>query len=156
MDQKILVALNDSEIAGRTVDFISRTLSKDNHITLFCVLPDTASLCDMNSLELTPLFKTQQSNFCLLEEEKRKLMDTELHKAKAALIDHGFDPVQVDVKIGPKSAGIARDIVTEARMGYDIIVIGRRGQAGIKDYFLGSICHKVLHLAEETPVLIVS
>jgi nucleotide-binding universal stress UspA family protein len=156
MTQKILVAIDDSENAGRTVAFVSQTLNHHNTITLFSVLPDTASLCDMNSPELSPLFKSEQSSFCLLEEEKRKLMGEALEKSKSFLVEAGFDAKSVEIKIGAKKAGIARDIVNEARVGYDMIVIGRRGTSRIKDYFLGSISHKVLHLAEETPVLIVS
>jgi len=35
-------------------------------------------------------------------------------------------------------------------------VLGRRGLAGIKELFMGSVSQKVLSLAQEKPILIVS
>ncbi|MGD9017247.1 MAG: universal stress protein, partial [Desulfobacterales bacterium] len=60
MSQKILIAMDDSENAMRAVTQVANTFSKDTLVTLFSVLPDTATLCDMNSPELTPLFRSQQ------------------------------------------------------------------------------------------------
>jgi nucleotide-binding universal stress UspA family protein len=70
MNKKVLVAIDDSENAMRAVEFIANSFAKDNKITLFNVIPDTATLCEMNSPELTPYFRSQQSSFCLLEEKK--------------------------------------------------------------------------------------
>ena len=39
-------------------------------------------------------------------------------------------------------------------LNYDIIIIGARGQSGIKDVFLGSVSNYVLHKAK-SPVIIV-
>ncbi|MBW2468734.1 MAG: universal stress protein [Deltaproteobacteria bacterium] len=47
-------------------------------------------------------------------------------------------------------------MVEEARSGYDLVVLGRRGLSGIKDYFLGSISQKVLHMAPDVSLLFVN
>jgi len=67
MDNKILVAFDDSENAMRTVEYIVKYFGKDNKITLFNITQDSSTLCDMNSPELTPYFKSQQTSFCTLE-----------------------------------------------------------------------------------------
>lgn len=156
MGQKILVAIDDSENAGRTTAFLAKTFTKDTAITFFSVLPDTAALCDMNSPELTPTFKSHQRSFCLLEDEKKRLITQAMEAAKSTLVQAGFQEKQIAIKVDTKKGGIAKDIIEESRKGYDLIVIGRRGVSSIKDYFLGSISHKVLHLAKEMSVLIVS
>jgi len=155
MAQKILIALDDSENAARAVAYVAANFQNHATVTLFSVLSDTASLCDMNSPELTPLFKSQQSSFCQLEDKKRSLVSAACDKSKATLCAAGWDPAYVTVKIEPKRKGIARDIIQEASQGYDLIVVGKRGVSGIRDFFLGSISQKVLQLAQNISVLIV-
>jgi len=156
MDKKILVAIDDSENAMRAVEFIANLFTTDNKITLFNVIQDTAALCEMNSPELTPYFKSQQSSFCTLEEKKQKLVNQALQKAREILMDAGFDENNITIKSEIKKSGVARDIVTEAQSGYNIIVLGRRGMSGIMDFILGSISQKVFNLAKDISVLVVN
>ena len=156
MSRKILVAFDDSENAMRAVEYVAGLLSKDCRITLFSVVQDTASICDMHSPELTPYFKSQQDSFCVLEEKKKQILSAAQVKAQAVLTAGGFPEGQIHLKSEPKKKGIARDIVAEAQAGYDLVVLGRRGLAGIREFFMGSVSQKVLNLAQELPILIVS
>lgn len=156
MAQKILIALDDSENALRAVEYVAANFQNHASITLFSVLSDTASLCDMNSPELTPLFKSQQSSFCQLEDKKRSLVNEACQKGKDILSEAGWDPAYVSIKVGPKRKGIARDIIQEASQGYDLVVIGKHGVSGIRDFFLGSVSQKVLQLAKDISVLIIN
>lgn len=156
MSKKILVAIDDSENALRAVEFVSSSFSKDNKITLFNVMQDTATLCEMNSPELTPYFTSQQSAFCLLEDKKKELVGHALIKAKTMLLDAGFEEGNITTKAEFKNKGIARDIIQEAQDGYNVIVMGKRGVSGIKDFLLGSISQKVFNLAKDVSVLFVN
>lgn len=156
MDKKVLVAIDDSENAMRAVEFIANLFTTDNKITLFNVIQDTAALCEMNSPELTPYFKSQQSSFCTLEEKKKELVNQALQKAREILMDTGFDENNITIKSEIKKSGVARDIVKEAQSGYNVIVLGRRGMSGIKDFILGSISQKVFHSAKNISVLFVN
>ncbi|MFC1814896.1 universal stress protein [Thermodesulfobacteriota bacterium] len=156
MGRKILVAIDDSKNALRAVEFVADTFTPENEITLFSVIQDTATLCEMNSPELTPYFVSQQDSFCVLEDKKKKLMEEASQKAKTFLVDAGFKQENIDTKLSTKKKGVARDIVDEANSGYDIVVLGRRGVSGIKEFLFGSISQKVLHLAKDVSVLIVN
>jgi nucleotide-binding universal stress UspA family protein len=156
MDNKILVAFDDSENAMRAVEYIAKFITTDNKITLFNIAQDTAALCDMNSPELTPYFKSQQSSFCTLEEKKKNLVDIALQKARKKLIDAGFEEKKITIMTENKKKGVARDIVKEAQSGYNTIVLGRRGQSGIKDFLLGSTSLKVFHLVNDISVIVVN
>lgn len=156
MAQNILIAMDDSENAQRAVAFVAKSFSAQNTITLFNVMMDTATLCNMESPELTPLFKAQQSSFCALEDKKRELVNEAMKKAQTLLTSSGFSENNVSIKIANKKRGVARDILEEAENGYDLIVIGRRGLTGVKEFFLGSTSHKVFTGAKEISVLIVN
>jgi len=156
MDKKILVAVDDSENAMRAVEFVAQFFSPDNKITLFNVLQDTAAMCEMNSPELTPYFVSQQSSFCLLEDKKKELSETALQNAKSKLMDAGYAEKNITIKSKIKKRGVARDIIEESKSGYSLIVLGRRGLSGIKDFVLGSISHKVFNGAKDTSVLVVN
>ena len=154
MAQKILIAIDDSENALRAAAFVGQHFSKENQITLLNITLDTAALCKMDSPELIPLFKSQQTSFCSLEDKKRELVQEAMRKAKESLLSAGFAPENVTTKIEEKRHSVARDILIEAEQGYDLIVIGRRGISGIKEFFMGSTSQKVLNGAKDISVLI--
>ena len=156
MAQKILLTIDDSENAIRAVEFVANTFTVDNRITLFNVVQDTATMCEMNSPELTPYFTSQQSSFCLLEEKKKELVTEALQKSKTILLDAGFEEKNITIKAELKKDGVARDIIKEAQSNYNIIVMGKRGVSGIKDFLLGSISQKVFNLAKDISVLFVN
>jgi len=156
MAQKILISIDDSENALRAVAFVAKTFSTDNRVTLLNVMLDTATLCNMDSPELIPYFKVQQSAFCTLEDKKRELVKEAANKARETLLGAGFSADNITIKIQDKKKGVARDILAEGEQGYDLIVIGRRGISGIKEFFMGSISQKVLNGAKDISVLIVS
>jgi len=156
MAKKILVAIDDSENAIRAVEFVANTFTTDNRITLFNVVQDTATMCEMNSPELTPYFTSQQKSFCMLEEKKKELVTKALQKSKTILMDAGFEEKNITLKAELKKNGVARDIMQEAQPDYNIIVMGKRGVSGIKDFLLGSISQKVFNLAKDVSVLFVN
>jgi len=156
MSRNILIAFDDSENAQRAVEVVAETFSRDSRITLFSVAMDTEALCKLNSPELTPYFKSQQSAFCTMEDKKRELVDVALKHAKETLMNNGFTEDDIQIKHETMKEGVARDIIREAEDGHDIVVIGRRGTAGIKEFFFGSTSQKVLNGAREVSVFIVN
>ena len=154
MTQRILIAMDDSENAFRSAELVAKSFSTNNTVVLFNVLLDTAALCNMESPELIPLFKSQQTSFCALEDKKRELVTAALKRAKELLVSAGFSEKNVTIKVEIKNKGVARDILAEAEKGYDMIVMGRRGISGLKEFFLGSISQKVFTGAKDISVLI--
>jgi nucleotide-binding universal stress UspA family protein len=75
--------------------------------------------------------------------------------ARELLLKAGFEEKNIAVKIETKKKGVARGIINEANSGYDLIVLGRRGLSGIKEFFLGSVSQKVLQSAKGVSILIV-
>jgi len=155
MERKILIAIDDSENAMRAVEFTAKSFATDHRITLFSVVLDTPAICDLNSPGLTPYFLSQKAAFCELEDQKKDLMTKAIREAKELLLKAGFEAGNIAVKIEDKKKGVARGIIDEANSGYDLIVLGRRGLSGIKEFLLGSISQKVLQSAKGVSILIV-
>jgi nucleotide-binding universal stress UspA family protein len=155
MGKRILVAFDDSDNAMRAVEFVAQFFTPEHEITLFSVLPDTATLCEMYSPELIPYFLSQRDAFCSIEDKKRDLVNEALQRAKESLLRAGFKEGNITFKVETQKKGVARDIINEADSGYDTVILGRRGMSGIKEFILGSVSQKVLHSAKNVSVLLV-
>jgi len=156
MKKHILIASDDSDNALRAIVFVGSYMSNDFEVTLFSVVPDTETLCSMKSPELTAYFLEQQSAFCVLEDKKKELLSTALKKGRHHLVGCGFDENRVKIKLNKIDKGVARDIILEANKPlYDLVVLGKRGHAGIREFFLGSISQKVLHGVHKSTILLV-
>jgi nucleotide-binding universal stress UspA family protein len=81
------------------------------------------------------------------EEEARRLVDDAVERLRA-------EGVQAEGQVGPGAASTARELLAIATAaGATQIVIGDRG-SHVTDLLLGSVAHRVVHLAE-IPVLLV-
>jgi nucleotide-binding universal stress UspA family protein len=156
MAMKILIPIDDSANAMRAVEFVAANFTPDHEVTLLSVLMDAPSICDIQSPELTPYFVSQQKAFCMLEDKKRELMGEAQKNAMEILRKAGFPERNVTGKVETRKRGIARDIVDEARSGYQIVVMGRRGLSSIGEFLLGSVSQKVLHGCKDISILLVS
>ncbi|MFO7838045.1 MAG: universal stress protein [Desulfosalsimonadaceae bacterium] len=156
MAKKILIAFDESENSKRAVEFVGASFSAESRVKLFNVLLDTEALCAMESPELTPYFKAEQSAFCTLEDKKKQVVSQAMEQARQALVNAGFETKNVEAKIIVRKKGVARDIIREAADGgFDLIVLGKQGLSGFKEFFLGSVPQKVLYGAKEVSVLLV-
>ncbi|MDY6824498.1 MAG: universal stress protein [Thermodesulfobacteriota bacterium] len=156
MAKNILIAFDESENSKRAVDFVGANFSSDSSVTLFHVLLDTESICSMQGPELVPYFKSQQTAFCSLEDKKKEVVVKAMGNAKDTLVQCGFDPQRVTTKSVNRNKGIARDILAEIKSGnYELVVMGKKGLSGIKDFIMGSIPQKVVQNASGVSVLLV-
>jgi nucleotide-binding universal stress UspA family protein len=155
MSKKLLVAFDDSENASRGVVFIDNYFSRDVDITLLSVVPDTAAVCNMNSPSLTPYFRDKQSAFCTIEDMKKEVLKDSLTSAKDRLVAAGFDIEKIATKVVSEKKGVARAIINEADLGYDTLVIGRKGHSALEEFFMGSITYKVINSARNFNIVLV-
>ncbi len=156
MKKNILIAFDDSENAMRAVEFVGNFFDKECSVTLFSVIPDSDILFFVNSPELYPYFVDQKNTFNEIEEKKKELLKTALEKASVKLVELGFDKERVETKSKTRVHGIARDIINESSEDFDVIVLGRRGLTAIKEFFLGSVSHKVFSSTKDISILVVN
>ena len=156
MPQKILIALDGSEISSKVVEFAVKTVSENAVIMLFSIISNVDLLCELDPPFIKGIVSKQYPDYCqTIQNEKRRILEQTLEKGRQFFLDAGFDAGSISTKIEIMKSDIALTIIEEARNGYDLIVLGRRGHSGLKKFLLGSVSQKVLQAAKDISVLIV-
>jgi len=156
MPQKILIALDGSEISSKIFEFAAKTLSQNSFITLFSVVPNVDLLCELDPPFIKGFAPEQYPDYCrTIQDEKKRLLEETLQAGRQVFLEAGFKAESISTNIEVMKIDIALTIIKEARTGYDLMVLGRRGHSGLKEFFFGSVSQKVLHAVEDISVLIV-
>ena len=91
-----------------------------------------------------------------MEDKKRELVEAAMQAAKNVLMEKGFAEENITGKIEYMKKGVARDIIQEADGGYNLVVIGRRGTSGVKEFFFGGTSQKILNASKDVSLFIVN
>lgn len=145
---KILLGFDGSEGSWRSVDFVGNTMGGfDFKVKLIYVIRKK----DNSDPKIQRLYSPAKYTATT-----RKQMTIELALAAEKLVDLGFKPNQISTELISGVASRARAIATEARQnGYGTIVLGRRGHSRVKDFFIGRVTNKVIHMARDRTIWIV-
>ncbi|MGD8448745.1 MAG: universal stress protein [Desulfobacterales bacterium] len=134
---KILVAVDASEGAMRALDYVSEIVNHSHwEVTLF------HAIRDFHSDKLS---------------EAKKSMASVLETASRHLENAGFNRNQISVRVVTGVNSRAGAIITEAlKGGYGTIVVGRRGLTHVEEFMMGRVSNKVIHMAREMAVWVVT
>ena len=138
--KRVLIAIDSSDCALRAVDHAGFMLSgTDCHVTLFHSKRHLRRFIPKEVLDEAPELEE------LWRHKAGEQIAPYMRKAKEMLLDAGFSEQQVETKVVDGSRSAAHDILKEARgSGCGTIVLGRRGQSGVKEFLMGSITSKIL------------
>ena len=110
-------------------------------------------MLNLHLVEHKPFPPRVESNW--LDENTKRLIP-KFDAAKTQLIDAGVSPNNILVEVLDEPFSRAGRIVKEAEAdGYGSIVVGRRGLSEVKEFSLGRVSTKVLHLANKSAVWLV-
>jgi nucleotide-binding universal stress UspA family protein len=152
--EKILLALDGSDGAFETVRYISMIPSfHSTELVLFSVFDKIPE--NYWDLESQANVARRIRDIHAREIEKEAALDKYMEQARDRLLKAGFLQNQITVKIRQRKKGIARDIIAEAKKGYDAVAIGRRGFSKMKYLVLGSVATKVLEKLSFIPLFVV-
>ncbi|MCF8131189.1 MAG: universal stress protein [Deltaproteobacteria bacterium] len=132
----VLLALDGSENATRAVDYVGKILGgSDYAATLIHVIrSDNPEYVNERKMEMNGVFD----------------------EAREALITSGFNPDRITTKIITGARSRAAAVAQEAREGgYGTIVVGRRGLSRVRDFLMGRVSNKLIHLAKNQAVWVV-
>jgi len=145
---KIMLAFDGSEGSRRAVDFLGQTLGGFNfRVKLLYVMRGKENRRPENRRLFSPAEYAQKT---------LKEMTVELEAAAKKLVGLGFQPHQISTELVSGAASRAAAIVAEAKkQDYGTIVMGRRGHSRVRDFFIGRVTNKVIHLARDRTVWII-
>jgi nucleotide-binding universal stress UspA family protein len=156
---KILIPLDASEGAMAAVDYVARTFGRtpDVHITLLHILPGLpAAFWDDGHILNDEETENRQRLINIWENKQEKVWAEVFEKAQQRLHEGGLPPKAIKTEFKPMEFNVADDILNVAEAGrYDTIVLGRRGQTGLKKILLGSVAARIVHYAKDRAVTIV-
>ena len=147
--EKILLALDASEGSMRAVDYVGAMMGGSNcSVTLLHVTRDVHFLQQIDTIP--------SEHDALTKEIAKDIMPV-FDEAENRLINAGLIPGQVTTSLITGISSRAGAIIEEARQGgYGTIAIGRRGMSKVEEFFMGRVSNKVIHLAKETAVWVVT
>jgi nucleotide-binding universal stress UspA family protein len=147
MIKKILVPIDGSDHARKAIEFASDIASKYNATLYFIhVVSETEFLEDV--LDYGKLKRTEKPP---LRVYLQKIGEELIREAETEAGEKGVEDIQSTVARGNP----AQRIIEFAReKGVDMIVLGSRGAGSVKTLLLGSVSHKVCHLADCTCVTV--
>lgn len=139
MIEKILVSTDGSDHARKAIDFAS-----DMALTY------KATVYLVHVLSPLPRFPEQEA-FKKMEERHRQFSTEILEEAERHVRNRGIENVQSTMLQGNP----AQEIIEFARKNtVDMIVMGSRGAGSVETLLLGSVSHRVCHLADCTCVTV--
>jgi nucleotide-binding universal stress UspA family protein len=134
---KILVAIDASGCAKRAIDYVG-AMADSSHweVSLFHAIRDI----DKNKLNQT-----------------EKIMASIFKEAADQFEKAGFNRHQIHSRIVSQVPSRASAIVVEAlNGGYGTIAVGRRGLSNVKEFDMGRVSNKIIQMAREMAVWIVT
>ena len=133
---KILVGLDASQGAMRAVDYVGTMVSTYLKVTLYHAV---------RALDDEISHKAGES------------MKSVFEKATSRLEDAGFGRNQITAKTAMGVLSRAGALIHYAlKGGYGTIVVGRRGLSEVEEFSMGRVSNKIIHMARELAVWVVS
>ena len=152
--EKILLALDGSDRAFETIRYISELQPfRNKKVVLFSVMDRIPE--SYWDLERQPNLGRRIRDIRAWQESNRTRIQKYMEDAAQRLVKAGFPADAVKTKIQERKKGIARDIVEEAKRGYDAVALGRKGMSKVRGLVLGSVATKLLEKVAFVPLFVV-
>ena len=152
--KKILVPVDGSDRALNTVRYIAKNEPFFKHrivlLHVFSAVPE--SYWD---LETEPHSGRMVKQVRAWQVSQKRIIQNYMEQAHQLLLKAGFPRELIETRIQNRKKGIARDIIAEARKGYEAVVTRRRGMTGLRGIVLGSVATKLVEKLDFLPLILV-
>ncbi|MFH0785892.1 MAG: universal stress protein [Pseudomonadota bacterium] len=144
--KKILLAVDGSEQSMDAVRYVCNSVqSAKAEVVVYQVMSKVPEV--FWDLGKDPAWEQKIESLRAWEKQQETLASTFMDNALDLFKKADFSPERVTSRIGRQKEGIARDIIAEAKQGYDVVVIGRGKSSAEEGTPLGSVASKILSAA---------
>ena len=151
--QKILVAVDGSERSIQTVRYLADLPAlKDASVHLvhiFQGLPES-----VYDLRKEPTGVKLMSDMLAWQRAYKEKIETYFEKCRKILLAANFHPQNIQTLLYQREFGIAADMISMARNGYDALILRRRGMSRLPGMIMGSVATKLLHRVDFLPLIL--
>jgi nucleotide-binding universal stress UspA family protein len=153
--KRILVAVDGSDQALEAVRYVGLSVPADRVevVVLHIMTKVPESFWD---LEREPAFHYRFADIGAWEAQQEQMIQSFMDRARSALAELGIPQGAVTTRVEARKEGIARDILTESRQGYDAVAVGRMGLSQLKDLVMGSVASKLIGKLVHVPIWVVA
>ena len=149
---RILVGIDGSDGATRAVEFTGKMFGGSGRRAL---LLNVLRRMDIMTVFDQPVHLAEIDEYTL--DFAQDQMKTVFEKARNTLIKAGFEADRIESKMITDVGSRAGTIVETAVKGdYGTIIVGRRGLSNVQEFFMGRVSNKVIQLAKNCAVWVVS
>ncbi len=143
---KLLLAVDGSTQSMNAVRYVCNSVPRGKaEVVVYQVISKVPEV--FWDLGKDPAWQQKIESLRAWEKQQETVAATFMDSALALFKEKGFKPERVTTRIGRQKEGIARDIIAEARQGYDVVVIGRGKSNAEEGTPLGSVASKILGAA---------
>ncbi len=146
--RRVMLATDGSENAASALEFVGSLLGGfDYEVSLFHVIRSNGE----GQPEYQHIFSSKEYTRAAGKE-----MAEILKAAQTKLIDMGLKTDKVSTQIAEKAISRAGAIAERAKQkDFGTIVMGRRGHSRVRDFFIGRVTNKVIHMARDRTVWVI-
>jgi len=149
----LLVALDGSERSLNTMRYLSQMPHfQKARLRLFVVISGMPECYWDFAPE--PALLISDAHVQAWAEEEKKAIQAHLDHCCQILLEAGYDASRITATMHQRQRGVARDVIDEARRGYDAVVIRRRGMTRIAGLVMGSVSQKLLGALHFVPLIL--
>ena len=149
---KLLVAVDGSDRSIQTVEYLTDIPAFRTHevnlLHVFNKVPES-----YYDLAKEPSSLNSISSVLAWEAQQREHMKKHMAQCRQLLMGADYLPDSLKTTIHNRQVGIARDIIAEARKGYDALVLRRRGMGRLHGLVMGSVAFKLLNGVSFVPLI---
>jgi len=147
-NNKILIAYDGSKNAAGVLEFVGALLGGfEYEVSLFHAIRSNGE----GQPEYQHIFFSKEYT-----KAAGKEMTETLKAAQTKLIDMGLKTNKVSTQIAEKAISRAGAIADRAKQeDFATIVMGRRGHSHVRDFFIGRVTNKVIHMARDRTVWVI-
>ncbi|MBF0475602.1 MAG: universal stress protein [Deltaproteobacteria bacterium] len=152
--KRLLVAVDGSDYSLETVRYVANLFPPEStEVVLFNVMSKVPE--SYRDVEASPFFNPELLRAKVWAAQQEKIMKEFQEKARVVLSEYQVPEKAVTVKMEELKEGVARDILAESKLGYDAVVVGRRGLNPVSGLIMGSVSNKLVDKVTHAPIAVV-